>query len=1060
LRQLLASGGSRFTGQGQCTAELAHRYSRLGNLLVLSLMVYVCVVLSMRKLLLVSFSILIGIVFSILFIPQIFKRQIAAALKNELNSNVHAEINFSVAEINLWRNFPQFTATLDNFSIAGKKEFFGDTLVRAKELHLVLGTFQLLFNEGIEIKHLDIIEPDIFISILQNGRTNYDIANSEPDDSTHSVVLNIESWEISKGKFRYKDETNGFYLETQKVALDGDISIKDEVTDFNIEGTTEAFAVSYSLKKYIKDKSIGLNVRGSYNAKTNSLHFSENSISVNNLGLTFSGLLAFKHEDVDVDLKIKSKDAEFKDVLSLSQALFKDFDKMHIQGHMALGAEFLGTYNGEKNLFPAFKMNLVVNEGSIKYHSLPSSLNEINFELAAFNTDGNLDNTIVALQYLGMNVGTSPLFGSAEIKGFNNGSINADLLANIPLAELSRIYPMEGLDLSGNLEVQLKANGSYTGHIKDLATRRDWRTTKIPAFTIGVNLTGGNIRYTNLPEAFKDINVHVYADNKTGVIDDTQVKIEKLQAMMGENPIRGSVTLTGVSEPVINGGITATLNLEEVKDFYPLEHLTLKGLVDLDLKVDGKWSTASKLFPKVLATFKVGNGFIQSDEYPAPMENMHLVLQAINGTGKFADTRFVVDTLTYQIENESFAVNGFIQDLEKYNYDLTIKGILYLDKLQKILSLDDVILRGEIDVDLKTAGNLSDLRAKKYHRLPTEGSLRLKDVFVKNDMFYHGLHVKEGNLLFTNEKIFLDTLHGALGESHFNLTGRLYNYLAYLFHNDETIKGDLLFESANFDINELIREKKTFKDTIHHDLEVLKIPANIDFTFDSKIGLLHYKNLDLNDLKGKIRIHNGVLTLDETTFSAMDAAFRISGDYDPRETKPKFDIDLGIHDLNISKAHDAFATIQAIAPAAEHTYGLFSIDYKLKGDLTQSLVPVFESLEGEGTVRIRDAKINGMKVFHHISGLTKKEELMNPKLKDIVMDVNVGRGVIHVKPFVMKLAGFDTEITGKHELTGSMNYVLKIALPPFDIVKIPLHVSGTYDNPKVHLGKGHEQALN
>ena len=40
-----------------------------------------------------------------------------------------------------------------------------------------------------------------------------------------------------------------------------------------------------------------------------------------------------------------------------------------------------------------------------------------------------------------------------------------------------------------------------------------------------------------------------------------------------------------------------------------------------------------------------------------------------------------------------------------------------------------------------------------------------------------------------------------------------------------------------------------------------------------------------------------------------------------------------------------------------------------------------------------------------------------------------------------------------------MNYLLRIALPPFDLVKIPLHVDGTYDNPKVHIGKGHEDDL-
>jgi hypothetical protein len=34
-----------------------------------------------------------------------------------------------------------------------------------------------------------------------------------------------------------------------------------------------------------------------------------------------------------------------------------------------------------------------------------------------------------------------------------------------------------------------------------------------------------------------------------------------------------------------------------------------------------------------------------------------------------------------------------------------------------------------------------------------------------------------------------------------------------------------------------------------------------------------------------------------------------------------------------------------------------------------------------------------------------------------------------------------------------------MAIPPFDIVKIPLHVNGTYDKPKIHLGKGHEESF-
>jgi AsmA protein len=75
------------------------------------------------------------------------------------------------------------------------------------------------------------------------------------------------------------------------------------------------------------------------------------------------------------------------------------------------------------------------------------------------------------------------------------------------------------------------------------------------------------------------------------------------------------------------------------------------------------------------------------------------------------------------------------------------------------------------------------------------------------------------------------------------------------------------------------------------------------------------------------------------------------------------------------------------------------------------------------------------------------------------METMVDKGIIYVKPFSMKLAGFETDIEGKHDMNGGMNYILRMAIPPFDIVKIPLHVNGTYDKPKIHLGKGHEETF-
>jgi AsmA protein len=1014
----------------------------------------------MRRFLLISFSIVLGTIAVIIFVPTIFKDQIASVLSSELNHGVDADVTFSDADVNLWRNFPQITVTLNDFVIAGKREFSGDTLIRAQELHLVLNTLKLIIHDGIEINHLSLQSPDILIVDLSAGKSNYDIVLSDSTDSSDDVVIDIESWEISEGRLRYNDHDNKINLLAQDVDLNGELSVHGAVTHFSIFGTTTAFWASHENQNYIGEKEIAVSLDAAWNAKKHTVSFKNNLIRVNNLNLAFSGALAFLKEDLNIDLKVKSTEAEFKDILSLSQKLFKDFKRMEIQGKMALDAEFLGIYNSKEDLFPAFKAHLVVQEGSMKYHALPSSINQINFDLAAYNTDGKPENTVIDLQYFGMNVGENPVFGSAKIDRFRDGSLSADMMAKFPLAELAAVYPIDGLVLGGDLDFKLNANGPYTGRLSGIFSPADWKASRVPAFNLDVNLSQGNIQYTNLAESIKDLFLEFHASNKSGVVDDTQLKIEKLQGLMGDNPIRGRMSVTGFSEPLIDASLKATLHLDEIKDFYPMDDLTLNGVVDIDVLVDGNLSAQKQLFPKISANVNLRDGFIQSNLYPAPMENTHLVLKAINKTGKFADTRLIIDTLTYSIEGEPFVVNGFIEDLNKYAYDFDIKGIVYLEKVKRILSLEDITMQGEIDIDVRAAGNLNDLKAGKYHRLPTEGQIKFRDVVFKNESIPHVLNVREGHLFLSNDKIFIDTLHGSLGESNFQLTGHLYNYLSYFLHSDEEIKGELLFESDNFNVNELLQESHEYRDTVHHDLAIIRMPNNIDFTFDSKIGRLSYKNLSLKNLNGEIVVRNGMLSLNKTTFDALDAGFAISGEYDPRDLKhPKFDLEVSIRELDINKAHEAFVSVQAIAPAAEHTYGIFSIDYKLRGELSKNMHPAFESLKGDGIVRIRDAEVNGMKLFHHISGLTKKEELMNPKLKDIVMDLNVENGVVYVKPFSMKLAGFDTEITGKHELTGTMSYVLKIALPPFDLVKIPLHVDGTYDNPRVRIGKGHEEAL-
>ena len=86
----------------------------------------------------------------------------------------------------------------------------------------------------------------------------------------------------------------------------------------------------------------------------------------------------------------------------------------------------------------------------------------------------------------------------------------------------------------------------------------------------------------------------------------------------------------------------------------------------------------------------------------------------------------------------------------------------------------------------------------------------------------------------------------------------------------------------------------------------------------------------------------------------------------------------------------------------------------------------------------------------------RKKEINDPHLRDFTMTTEIRDNKIFVKPFNVKISGFNTVIEGVTDINGPLEYVVKVQLGPIHSLNIPFHVSGTYDNPKVALGKGHK----
>jgi hypothetical protein len=117
-------------------------------------------------------------------------------------------------------------------------------------------------------------------------------------------------------------------------------------------------------------------------------------------------------------------------------------------GELAFSGAVKGTYS-EKQM-PAFNVNLLVKDAMFQYPDLPTAISNINVDLLVDNKDGVIDNTVVDLKKLHLDFGSNPVDARARITKLYPTNVDANLAAKLNLAELSKMFPMEGLEMKGN----------------------------------------------------------------------------------------------------------------------------------------------------------------------------------------------------------------------------------------------------------------------------------------------------------------------------------------------------------------------------------------------------------------------------------------------------------------------------------------------------------------------------------------------------------------------------------------------------------------------------------
>lgn len=616
----------------------------------------------------------------------------------------------------------------------------------------------------------------------------------------------------------------------------------------------------------------------------------------------------------------------------------------------------------------------------------------------------------------------------------------------------------------------IKTEGSmdFNGFIKGL-----YNEDSFPAFEVGLTVEDGMFQYPDMPRPVSDVNINVLVKNETDNLDNTQINIADFNLNFGSNPITGRLLVENLVTYDIDGQLLGKLNLEELTSIFPIEGLDLRGSLNVNATADGRYDSVAQIIPQIDAVVVMNNGYIKSEDYPAPIENLNLNLSIINNTGRMNDLLMDLSSFGFDLEGESVKGNMKISDLDRLNWDGSIQGSLDLGKVAAIFPMEDMIMEGKIIAAIDTRGNYSDVEASRYDRLEMAGNVEVADIYYTDLDLPQGIRIRSAKADFSPKAINLTGFNARLGESSVTAAGSMTNYIAYLFNENEVLQGNLDVYSPQFNVNEWMTSSPEAEDTT--ELSVIELPRNINFTLTVKADEVIYDNLSLMDLNGAMTLNDGILGFRNTTMNALGGRLGLDGSFNSQDiASPSFDLTFDVASLSIQEAFKSFNTVRAFAPVAQHVTGDFTTKFSLSGLLGQDMMPILSSLNGGGLLRIAEAALKDSKIIQGITSMTKLKDSNTLNLRNLNISAEIQEGMLLLKPFDVRLWGYEANVQGSTGFDGSINYLVNMQVPvekfgsqvsglltnvtgtDMTNTSIPLgfNLQGNYANPKISLAGG------
>jgi hypothetical protein len=626
--------------------------------------------------------------------PFLFQSQIKDMIKNFINDNVNAKVEFADVNLSLLKNFPQATVTIDDLSVVNFAPFENDTLVYSKSFVLEMSVKELFksSDEAIAVNAITIDQTSINIIVDENGNANYDIAKSsepstETEASSSGFAFNLEDYSITNSNISYSDKSSKLLFSLTDFNHYGQGTFSEEQSDLDTK-TETLVSLKMDSTQYLNQHSIKLDAVIGLHLKDNKYTFKDNKAFINQLPLEFDGFIQLLEEGQLYDLTFKNPESSFKDFLALvPETYLSNLNGIEADGYFNVIGMVEGLMTNDK--LPNIEIEFNSQNSSFKFPDLPKKVENIQIAAKFGNMFQQFEGLGIYMPHLSFSIDEDHFKASSTMSNLTeNMLVDAHIDGVLNLANISKAYP---ITLENELSGILKGK---------LDTSFDMNAIETNAYERIKN--HGTVNISDFVFSSKDIVNPLNISNANIDFKTESIKLTAFNATSGTSDIAATGTLENLlgfllSNKTLQGNFNVNSNQFAVSDFMveseesstetTSENQTLKIPAFLDCTVNANAKTV--LYD-------------------------NLTLNNVKGTLILKDEKAEFKNLKSDIFDGNIAMNGVVntqQEVPTFNMNLDASGLDIsksfkdLDLLKAIVPVAEA-LQGKLNSNINLSGTL------------------------------------------------------------------------------------------------------------------------------------------------------------------------------------------------------------------------------------------------------------------------------------------------------------------------------------------------------------------